>query len=139
MNPIGVIMSILALFLAYMLFSKAFSPAQTVSTVTAESIKLSNQVDMVNFLRSPPGDVPDLIALAYKTGNWGGVESRLTQLLYDSMGRDINWKLDADDDTVIQTGRVFWKNRIFESDVLVALPYNPGKKTAQVKLEVYKK
>ncbi|MBW2979879.1 hypothetical protein KY360_00500 [Candidatus Woesearchaeota archaeon] len=132
-------MSIFALFLAYMFFSRVFGTGQTQLMITEGEIGLSNSLDVASILRGPPGDIPDLIALAYKTDNWGAVESRLTPLLRDFIGSDINWKLDIDNNTVIQTGMVFWKNRIFESATLVALPYNPDKKIAQVKLEVYRK
>ncbi len=144
MNPIGVLMSILALFLAYTFFTMFFGGTSSAkSEVSIAKLELSNDIDTMTILNSPIGDdVYDSIALAYYTGNWDSVQGKISKSLNEFLGPNVNLALEVDGDNVIKTGGIggtFWENRIFESDAWVALPYNPEKKIVQVKLTVYEK
>lgn len=141
MNPIGVLMSILALFLAYTFFTMYFGGTSSAkSEVNMGKLELSNDIDTMTILNSPVGDdVYDSIALAYYTDSWGSVQGKISKSLNEFLGPDINWVFDVDGNKVIKTGSTFLKNKLLESDAWVALPYNPEKKIVKVKLSVYEK
>jgi hypothetical protein len=136
LNPLGVLIFILTCAIAGWLFFRMVDPNKGGALIDAKAPHLGDTVDMINLLDMY--GISELIVDSYLSGDWIGVELKISDTLEKIYSKNKQWLLEVDGEKVASSGDPSTVYTDIKSDVWLPLPYNPVKRIVNVRLIVGK-